>query len=80
MGIFRRRQWFFFQFANLNQVQECKAYFSEKTHASTREEGHDLEHYWHPWFSKLPPGIKKSSKKQKVIKVLDQILEEWKNS
>ena len=71
---------FVFQFADLDQVKECKAYFSKKTHPSTRETGHDLEHYWHPWYSKLPAGMNKGSKKQKIIKVLDQLLEKWKNS
>lgn len=68
---------FTFQFVGIEQVQECKEYFTQSIHPSTREEGHDLEHYWHPWYSKLPKGITKEPKRQRVIKALDQILDQW---
>jgi len=48
---------FVFQFANLAQIKECIAYFSKKTHPSTRTENITLEHYWHPWYSKLPKSL-----------------------
>ncbi|KZZ44150.1 hypothetical protein A3759_12310 [Thalassolituus sp. HI0120] len=70
---------FTFQFASIDQVQECKEYFSKSVHPSTREEGHDLEHYWHPWYSKLPKGINKGVKREKVIKALNNILSKWGN-
>ncbi|WP_444942480.1 hypothetical protein ACJJI3_11135 [Microbulbifer sp. ZKSA004] len=68
---------FTFQFSSIDQVQECKDYFLKSIHPSTQEAGHDLEHYWHPWYSKLPKGINKGVKRQKVIKVLDSILDKW---
>ena len=71
---------FTFQFASIEQVKDCKLYFSKSAHKSTRETGHELEHYWHPWYSKLPKGINRASNKKKVIKVLDQILAQWETS
>jgi hypothetical protein len=68
-----------FQFASIEQVQECKSYFSTPVQASTKETGHELEHYWHPWYSKLPKGINKRSKREKVLKALDKILNNWGN-
>ncbi len=68
---------FTFQFASIKQVKDCKLYFSKSVHCSTRESGHKLEHYWHPWYSRLPKGINKGSNKKKVIKLLDQILDQW---
>lgn len=70
---------FTFQFASLSQEQGCKMYFSKSVHPSTKEDGHNLEHYWHSWYSKLPKGINKAVKREKVIKALDQILDNWGN-
>lgn len=68
---------FVFQFASMEQVLECKNYFSKKIHPSSRESGHDHEHYWHPWHSKLPKGINKRTNREKVLKSLDQIISNW---
>ncbi|OUS29455.1 hypothetical protein A9Q99_10200 [Gammaproteobacteria bacterium 45_16_T64] len=68
---------FTFQFSSLDQVVECKEYFSNSVHPSTKERGHDLEHYWHPWYAKLPKGINKGSKREKVIKSLNEIIGKW---
>jgi hypothetical protein len=68
---------FTFQFVGIEQVKQCKEYFSKSIHPSSRESGHDLEHYWHPWYSKLPKGINKGVRRLKVLKSLDQILEKW---
>ena len=68
---------FTFQFASISQVQECKSYFEKKTHASTIDYHPPWEHYWHPWYCKLPKGINKGVKRQKVIKALNQILKQW---
>lgn len=70
---------FVFQFASMEQVLECKDYFSRKIHPSSRESGHDLEHYWHPWYSKLPKGINSRANREKVLKSLDQIISNWGN-
>ena len=68
---------FTFQFADLEQVRECKAYFEQNTHPSTIGSHPPYEHYWQPWYCKLPKGINKGAKKQKVLKVLNQILDKW---
>lgn len=68
---------FVFQFADLDQVRECKEYFSKTAHPSTREPGHDLEHYWQSWETRLPKSIKSGAKREKVLKALDQILDNY---
>ncbi|WP_045420907.1 hypothetical protein [Vibrio campbellii] len=68
---------FTFQFANIEQVKEAKAYFEEKVHPSSRGFHPPYEHYWHPWYCKLPKGITKEVKRQKVLKALDTILKQW---
>jgi len=69
---------FTFQFASIEQVKECKQYFTEKTHSSTRDNSYPPhEHYWHPWYCKLPKGIIKETNRLKVVKALDSILKKW---
>ncbi len=68
---------FTFQFSSLEQVRECQTYFSQSVLPSTRETGHDLEHYWQAWFAKLPKGMNKRTKRERVLKALEQILAKW---
>lgn len=68
---------FTFQFASIDQVIECKEYFEKKVHPSTIDEHPPYEHYWQPWYCKLPKGITKNGKREKVLKALNQILEKW---
>ncbi|MCP4393987.1 MAG: hypothetical protein GY804_06955, partial [Alphaproteobacteria bacterium] len=68
---------FTFQFVSIDQVKECKAFFEQKVHTSTRGGNPPYEHYWHPWYCKLPKGITKDVKRQKVLKVLNQIIDKW---
>ncbi|PXF31010.1 hypothetical protein WH50_12285 [Pokkaliibacter plantistimulans] len=68
---------FTFQFSSIEQVKMCREYFLKKTHPSTREIGHDLEHYWHFWFSKLPKGIKRKKQREMIVRALDVILANW---
>jgi len=68
---------FTFQFASIEQVKECKAYFDKKIHPSTRGIHPPYEHYWHQWYCKLPKGIKSGVNRQKVIKSLNTILGKW---
>ena len=70
---------FTFQFSDINQDVECRDYFTKTIHASTKEKGHDLEHYWHPWYSRLPKGINKGVRRVKVLKALNEILNKWGN-
>jgi hypothetical protein len=71
---------FTFQFISLEQAIECKAYFSSKTHPSTREAGHVWEHYWHPWYCKLPKGMTRTAKRKKLIKTIDSLLNRYAGS
>jgi len=68
---------FAFQFQSIEQVKECKAFFEQKTHPSTRDIHPPHEHYWHPWYCKLPKGIIKEVNRQKVLKALNSILDKW---
>lgn len=68
---------FTFQFSSLDQVRECKEYFARSVHPSSKEKGHDLEHYWHPWYSRLPKGINKGAKREQVLKALEEIIRKW---
>ncbi|WDE08573.1 hypothetical protein SG34_032130 [Thalassomonas viridans] len=71
---------FTFQFADLEQVKACKSYFEQKVHPSTIRNHPPHEHYWQPWYCKLPKGITREGKRQKVIKALTQILDKWEPS
>ena len=66
---------FTFQFANLEQVKECKAYFEKKVHPSTKAHHPKYEHYWQSWNCKLPKGMTKEGNRQIVVNALDKILE-----
>ncbi len=70
---------FVFQFTNLEQVKECKRYFEQKIHFSTKGYHPPYEHYWQPWYCRLPKGIVKRNKRKKVLRVLNKILEKWDN-
>ncbi len=71
---------FIFQFISLEQVKECKTYFEQKTHSSTKAFHPPYEHYWQPWYCRLPKGITKKNKKRKVLKALNEILLNWDNN
>lgn len=69
---------FVFQFANLDQVKDCKKYFEQKLHPSTKGNYHIVhEHYWQPWYCKLPKGITKTKNRIKVLRALENILKAW---
>lgn len=69
---------FVFQFGNLEQVKAAQNYFSQKVHPSTRKPNHNPhEHYWHPWYGKLPKGMTKEKNRIKSLKALDEILLNW---
>ena len=68
---------FVFQMIGIEQVEQCKKYFESKVHPSTRAENNGLEHYWQSWECRLPKGIHKDKRRQKVLKRLDEILKKW---
>ncbi|MDE3895987.1 MULTISPECIES: hypothetical protein [Vibrio] len=68
---------FTFQFVSIEQIIECKAYFVQKVHPSTRDSHPPSEHFWHPWYCKLPKGLNKTSNRKRVLKALDCALQKW---
>lgn len=68
---------FTFQFVSVDQICEALRYFEAKTHPSTKEYNNGLEHYWQPWYCRLPPGIKAEAKRAKVVKALNAALNEY---
>lgn len=75
---FTRVDGFDLQFASLDQVRECREYFSQKLHPSGRNrEQNPHEHFWHPWFARLPKGMMKTKNRDLVIKAMDAILAKW---
>ena len=65
---------FTFQFASVAQVQECRNYFAAKLHPARLTPGVTLEHYWHRWFDRLPPGLLAESKRSRILKALERAL------
>jgi hypothetical protein len=74
---FVRAASFTFQFHSLSQIEEAKAYFSQKIHPARREPHHEHEHYWQRWFERLPPGLQNESKRKKVLDALEKALHEF---
>lgn len=69
---------FTFQFTSINQIEECIDYFSTKIHPSTRL-NHDIyEHYWQTWHERLPHGITKKGKREKILKALIKAQDKFK--
>jgi len=68
---------FTFQFVSPVQIREALEHFERKIHPSTREQNNGSEHYWQPWYSRLPPGLNASSKRTKVVRALGSALSEY---
>ena len=68
---------FTFQFASLDQLRECLDWFRTKLHPSSRLANVTLEHYWQRWYERLPKGINKEPKRQKVISALENALADF---
>jgi hypothetical protein len=68
---------FTFQFVSVDQIFEALCYFEKKIRPSTKEFNNGLEHYWQPWYSRLPPGIKSEANRTKVVKALNAALIEY---
>lgn len=68
---------FTFQFASLEQLRECLQWFRNKIHPSSRLPGVILEHNWQRWYERLPKGINKESRREKVVKALENALADF---
>lgn len=77
---------FTFRFASTAQLKECIAYYSTKTHASSRIPAKELasdlaklgeKRGWEVerWFERLPMYLLEEPKRQKVLKALDKALD-----
>lgn len=69
---------FTFEFHTLNQIAECLAYYSQKTHPSSRVGIGSADH-WEAqrWFERLPMYLMEEPKRQKVVKALATALEQF---
>lgn len=65
---------FTFQFSSIAQAYEALEYCQKKVHPSTLTPGIFLEHYWQKWFERLPKGLLRGSKREKVIKALTKAI------
>lgn len=62
---------FTFEFHTLNQIKECLAYYSQKTHRSSRIDIGSADHWeFQRWFERLPMYLLEEPKRQKVVKAL----------
>jgi len=68
---------FTFEFTSVDQICEALRYFEERVHPSTKGYNDGLEHYWQPWYCRLPPGIRAETKRRRVVKALKSALAEY---
>lgn len=75
LAYFVRVAGFTFEFATLDQIRECLAWFSFKIHPSSRVRVFEPEKgEWQLWHSRLPARVKKGSKRERVVKGLQAAL------
>src|SRR5579859_4960575 len=65
---------FTFEFHSLAQIQECLAFFSQKLHPNRRVHI-EFGERWIPWYERLPQWLFEESKRQRVVKALQQALD-----
>jgi hypothetical protein len=71
---------FTFHFESKDEIEEYIAFFTQKTHPTSRRpmpEGMDRFDRWHAqrWFEKLPMYLQEESKREKVLKALKKAVE-----
>jgi hypothetical protein len=71
---------FTFQFMDLGQLDEMIDYVSQKIHPSTRRSNDGLEHYWQSWQERLPKGLLKGARREKIAKALLKVKADFENS
>jgi len=67
---------FCFTFASIDQIKEAKEYFEKKTHPSNKA-FRPNEHFWNPWYCRLPKGFMRENKKKQIVKELNKMLRKW---
>ena len=71
---------FTFRFRSLEQVEEYLAYYRQKIHPSSADDGKDasLDHWERQSrFDELPLYLREEPKRLKVIKALERALQQW---
>lgn len=74
---FVRAEGFTFQFVSLDQVRECLAWFREPIHPSSARSIEAGEHYWMPWYERLPKGLTRNPTREKIVSALEAALEDF---
>jgi hypothetical protein len=67
---------FTFEFHSLAQIHECLAYFSRKLRPN-RLIHIEFGERWIPWYERLPQWLFEESKRQRVVKALQQAIDEF---
>ncbi len=66
---------FTFQFFSLRQLRDCRAYFSQKTHPSSRLPFGAADHWEvQRWFERLPMYLLEDPKRRRVVRALTRAL------
>ncbi len=64
-------------FINKAQLLEAQDFFATIQRPSGRGPNPPFEHYWHIWYARLPKGVLKRSNRTKILKALENGLEEY---
>ncbi len=68
---------FTFQFQSIEELRYCLGYFRIKIHPSDRYARVDREHYWQPWYQRLPQYLFEEPKRKKVVAALERALADF---
>lgn len=62
---------FTFEFANVDQIRECLAFFEGRVARSPRRAVIESEKgWWHPWHERLPARVLHRSKRDRILEAL----------
>jgi len=74
---FVRVSGFTFQFVSLDQLRECLAWFEQVIHPSSARPVECGEHYWQMWHERLPKGLTRSPKRERIAAALEAALADF---
>lgn len=57
-------------FMDEKQVREACSFFGARIRPSARGGNPPHEHYWHPWFARLPKKVLKRTNREKILRAL----------
>jgi len=62
---------FTFEFASVDQIRECLAFFAMRIHPSSRKPVFEPEKgEWQAWHERLPARVRSGSRRERVLKAL----------